>query len=233
MFSPIDFIVRFVNPPAQPRDPIDYVIKQIKEVPQPPEREPKEGKCDIRNPGAACLADMQEDLDVTAATPELPFPYWDVAESATDTEAVGHPEDLFPQADHFDQLANNEVQQNVQADSLTGHSLTNAKAADFGLIQMHHDDGIQDGYLDVIQADSITGETTNTENVGDMSGGAIFTGGAGTSEPETLSPFEFDVAAPLLTDQPVMGAQLEAVEANVCQQLEGLVPKSDLPFGCN
>mgnify|MGYP001210243376 FL=1 len=94
----VDFLERFINPPAQPRDDIDYIIKQIKEVPRPPQREPKEGECDIRNPGAACL-DMQEDL--------------------------------------------------VSAD-----------------------DGIPNGYLDVIQADSITRESTDTENVGGMSGRA-------------------------------------------------------------
>ena len=265
MIHPIDFLVRIINPPAQPKDDIDFVIQQIKEVPSPPEREPKEGECDIRNPGAACFADMQEDLEVIAASPELRFPYWDVAETATDTEAVGHPKGLFPLPDFTDQLSNNEAQQNDQADSLTGYSLTNAETTEFDWIQMHHDDGIQDGYLDVIQSDSITGETTNTVNVDGMSGRVTFTGGTGTSqswyngqlvtedisvnptdnklafenntdfpsEPETLSPVEFDVAAPLLTDQAVVGDQLEAVGSDVCQQLEGVVPKWDLPFGCN
>ena len=252
MIHPIDILVRFINPPAQPKDDIDFVIQQIKEVPSPPEREPKEGVCDIRNPGAACVADMQEDLEVTAASPELRFPYWDVAETAIDTEAVGHPEDLFPQPVYFDQLANNEAQQNDQADSLTGYSLTNAETTEFDWIQMHHDDGMQDGYLDVIQSDSITGQITNTENVDGMSGRVTVTGGTGTSqswyygqlvtedisvnptdknwafenntdfqsEPETLSPVEFDVAAPLLTDQAVVGDQLQAVGANGrCRQV--------------
>ena len=231
MIHPIDFLVRFVNPPAQPRDDIDYVIGRIKEVPKLPEKEPKEGGCDIRNPGASCLADMQEDFEVTAANPELRFPYWDVAESAKYNESVGHPRGLFPLPDFTDQLANIGGQQNDQADS-------------------------------------ITGETTNTENVGGMSGGGIFTGGTGTTESwyngvkvsryespglganedleffrreateittktETFSPLEFDVAAPLVTDQHAMGCQLEAVGSNVCEQLKGVVPEWDLPFGCN
>ena len=62
MIHPIDIVIRTIFPPAKPRDDIDYIIKQIKEVPSPPEREPKEGECDIRKPGAACFADMQEDL---------------------------------------------------------------------------------------------------------------------------------------------------------------------------
>ena len=172
-----------------------------------------------------------EAISKADVTPIDRFPFWDVAGTATDTEAVAHPRGLFPLPDFTDQLANIGGQQNDQADA-------------------------------------ITGETTNTENVGGMSGGGIFTGGTGTTESwyngvkvsryesaglganedleffrreateitprtETFSPLEFDVAAPLVTDQHAMGCQLEAVGSNVCEQLKGVVPECDLPFGCN
>ena len=193
-----------------------------------------------------------EAISKADVTPIDRFPFWDVAGTATDTEAVAHPRGLFPLPDLTDQLANNEAQQNDRADSLTGHELTNAKTTDFDWIQMHHDDGLQDGYLNVTQSDSITGETTNTKNVGGMSGRVTFTGGTGTtqswysgqvvtedisvsptdnnwasenniditSKPETFSPVEFNVAAPLMTDQAVVGDQLQAVGANGrCRQV--------------
>jgi hypothetical protein len=47
-----------------------------------------------------------------------------------------------------------DVQQNGQVDVVTGYSLNNDDAAGFDWFQMHHDDGIMDGYLD-------TAETTN------------------------------------------------------------------------
>ena len=52
-------------------------------------------------------------------------------------------------------------------------------------------------------------------------------------EPETLSPVEFDVAAPLLTDQAVMGDQLKADPSGFCEDLRWVLPEQDLPFGCN
>ena len=193
-----------------------------------------------------------EAISKADVTPIDRFPFWDVAGTAADTEAVGHPGGLFPLPDLTDQLANNEAQQNDRADSLTGHALTNAETTDVDWIQMHHDDGIQDGYLDETQSDSITGETTTTKNVGRMSGRVTFTRGTGTSQswyngqlvtgdisvsstnnnwasenniditskPETFSPVEFNVTTPLMTDQAVVGDQLQAVGANgTCRQV--------------
>ena len=52
-------------------------------------------------------------------------------------------------------------------------------------------------------------------------------------ELETFSPVEFDVAAPPMTDQAVIGNQLEAVGTGICGDLRWIVPEQDLPFGCN
>ena len=207
-----------------------------------------EGKGDALSGGTADV----EAISKADVTPIDRFPFWDVAGTATDAEAVAHPRGWLPLLDLTDQLANNQAQQNDRADSLTGHALTNAETTDFDWIQMHHDDGIQDGYLDETQSDSITGETTTTKNVGRMSGRVTFTRGTGTSQswyngqlvtgdisvsptdndwasenniditskPETFSPGEFNVAAPLMTDQAVVGDQLQAVGANgTCRQV--------------
>ena len=53
-----------------------------------------------------------------------------------------------------DQLANVDERQNTQFDAVTGYALNNDNAASFDWFQMHHDDGIMDGYLD-------TAENTN------------------------------------------------------------------------
>ena len=120
-----------------------------------------------------------------------PFPFWDVVEPTTETEAVGHPRGLFPLPDFSDQSANVDERQNAQVDAVTGYSLNNDDAAGFDWFQMHHDDGIMDGYLDTAE-------------------------GEFSSNPETLTPFNIDNA--LVTDayqqQDAPGADLIAGEVN-------------------
>ena len=155
-------------------------------------------------------------------TPIGRFPFWNVAETDVVTEAVGG---------HFFDNGGGELNSNPE----------------------------------LSQVDSLTGETTTTENIGGMSGRVTFTGGTGTlqswrngqlvtgdtyanpadnnwafenntdsiCEPETLSPVEFDVAAPLLTDQAVIGDQLKADPSGFCEDLRWVLPEQDLPFGCN
>ena len=169
----------------------------------------------------------KETADVDAVgnsdvTPIGRFPFWNVAETDVVTEAVGG---------HFFDNGGGELNSNPE----------------------------------LSQVDSLTGETTTTENIGGMSGRVTFTGGTGTlqswrngqlvtgdtyanpadnnwafenntdsiCEPETLSPVEFDVAAPLLTDQAVMGDQLKADPSGFCEDLRWVLPEQDLPFGCN
>jgi len=272
MIHPIDIVIRTIFPPAKPRDDIDYIIKQIKEVPSPPEREPKEGECDIRKPGAACFADMQEDL--VSADDGIQDGYLDVNPSdsitgeTTTTENVGGMSGsvTFTGGTGTSESWYNGVKVSgdisadrgsPEADALTGDVPADAVARAIERCKMHSK-CIYGGDLDVSQADSITGETTNTENVGgnvswmddprmnDPRGQFVEKQGNVyddksydqlvtkiNSDLETFSPLEFDLAAPLLTDQPVIGEQLEAVGSDVCQQLEGVVPKWDLPFGCN
>jgi hypothetical protein len=115
------------------------------------------------------------------ATPIPPFPHWDAAEAATDTEAVGHPRGLFPLPDLTDQLANTED-------------------------------------ISVNPTDNNWAFENNTDFM---------------PEPEILSPVEIDIAAPLMTDQTVVGYQLEAIGSGVCEDLRWIVPEQDLPFGCN
>jgi hypothetical protein len=109
-----------------------------------------------------------------------PFPFWDVVEATTDTEAVGHPRGLFPLPDFTDQLDNTE---------------------DISLNPM----------------DNNWAFVNNTGFI---------------PEPEALSPFEFDVAAPLVTDQAVMGDQSKADPSGFCEDLRWVLPEQDLPFGC-
>ena len=82
-------------------------------------------------------------------------------------------------------------QQNGQVDAVTGYALNNDDAAGFDRFQMHHDDGIIDGYLDTAE-------------------------GEFSSNPQTLSPLNLDSA--LVTDayqqQNAPGADLIAGEAN-------------------
>ena len=80
-----------------------------------------------------------------------PFPFWDVAEPTTETEAVGYPRGLFPFPDFSDQSAIVDEQQNTQFDAVTGYALSKDDAASFDWFQMHHDDGIMDGYLDTVE----------------------------------------------------------------------------------
>jgi hypothetical protein len=90
-----------------------------------------------------------------------------------------------------DELVNIDEQQNAQVDSVTGYTLNNDDAASFDRFQMHHDDGIMDGYLDTAEG--------------------VFNPNA-----ETLSPLNLDSA--LVTDayqhQNAPGADLIASEPN-------------------
>ena len=52
-------------------------------------------------------------------------------------------------------------QQNGQVDAVTGYALNNDDAAGFDWFQMHHDDGIRDGYLDT--AETANGDMIITE----------------------------------------------------------------------
>jgi len=63
-----------------------------------------------------------------------------------------------------------------QSDSVTGDGLANADADSSGWFQMHHDDGIRDGYLDVDSSafDSITG--AQPDDVIHTPNGSIITG---------------------------------------------------------
>ena len=105
-----------------------------------------------------------------------PFPFWDIAEQTTDTEAVGghffdtaepeavgRPRGLFPLPDFSDQSANVDEQQNTQVDPVTGYSLNNDDTAGFDWFQMNHDDGIMDGYLDT--AENTNGSLKTTEPI--------------------------------------------------------------------
>ena len=86
-------------------------------------------------------------------------------------------------------------QKAVQADAMTGYSLNNADSGSLFLFP-NPDDGIMDGYLNVIQVDSITGK------------------GEFNTNPETLSPLNIDTT--LVTDayqhQDVPGADLIGVQ---------------------
>ena len=54
-------------------------------------------------------------------------------------------------------------QQNGQVDAVTGYALNNHDAAGFDRFQMHHDDGIMDGYLDT--AENVNGGWMTTEPI--------------------------------------------------------------------
>ena len=145
-----------------------------------------------------------ETVGNSGVTPTPPFPYWDVAEptreneavgghffDTAEPEAVGHRRGLFPLPDFSDQSANVDEQQNAQVDAVTGYALNNDNAISFDRFQMHHDDGIMDGYLDTAE-------------------------GEFNSNPQTLTPINLDFA--LATDayqqQDAQGADLIAGEAN-------------------
>ena len=112
---------------------------------------------------ATSLFDEDEGMTIDPVTGETagnsdekhipPFPFWDVAEPTTETEAVGYPRGLFPLPDFSDQSAVVDEQQNGQVDAVTGYSLNNDDAAGFDWFQMHHDDGIMDGYLDTAETE--------------------------------------------------------------------------------
>ena len=134
----------------------------------------------------------------------LTLPFLDVAEPTRENEAVGdhfvdtaepetvgHRRGLFPLPDFSDQSANVDEQQNAQVDAVTGYGLNNDNAISFDRFQIHHDDGIMDGYLDTAE-------------------------GEFNSNPQTLTPINLDFA--LATDayqkQDAQGADLIAGEAN-------------------
>ena len=172
----------------------------------------------------------------TSVTPTNRFPYWADVDTGTEPEAVGHPEDLFPQPMYSDQLANIDGEMNRQADSMTGETVGNwwetsdpwqreLDSAVLGWLQKHYDERLRDGYLDMSEADSLTGEAadymavSNTdgtkqmefshENDSDNNPDLDF-----MSEPVEFAPLEANFAVPLLSDQHDIGDQLEAVGAN-------------------
>ena len=67
-----------------------------------------------------------------------------------------------------DQLANTDEQQNTQFDAVTGYALNNDDAASFDWFQMHHDDGIMDGYLDT--AENTNGGWMTAEPITEITG---------------------------------------------------------------
>ena len=62
-----------------------------------------------------------------------------------------------------DQLANAYERQNGQVDVATKHLFNNDVAAGFDWFQMHHDDGMMDGYLDI--AENENGDWMTTETI--------------------------------------------------------------------
>ena len=110
--------------------------------------------------------ETEEDINADAignsdTTSIPPFPYWDVAEQTTETESVGYPKGLFPLSDFYDQPTNIDEQQIHQVETVTEFSFNNDDAADLDWFQMHHDDGIMDGYLDT--AETANGVSMTTE----------------------------------------------------------------------
>ena len=222
----------------------------------------------------AANKEFLEDLARKGITP-IGFPALADVDAATETEAVGHhggphftspPDDQIDEPYYTDFITQRNAQK--QEESATrGGGYGDGAALPAGsdhvlryetpylwerIIPDALTGGADGSDLDVNQADSITGESANTENVGgnvswmDPRGPVVENEGNGykdksydklvtefISDSETFSPLEFDVAVPLLTDQPVMGDQQHAVGSNVCEQLKGVVPKWDLPFGCN
>jgi hypothetical protein len=61
----------------------------------------------------------------------------------------GHCEEMAKK--YREGLLNTDEQQNTQFDAVTGYALSNDDAASFDWFQMHHDDGIMDGYLDTVE----------------------------------------------------------------------------------
>ena len=207
----VDFLERFINPPAQPRDAIDYAIKAIKERPKPPEREPKEGKCDIRKPGPACFG-MQEDL--VSADDGIPNGYLDViqADSITresaDTENVGGMSGRASLQDHSEPAAMG-LAEGVGTDSITGETI--------GAISVKWvNDGVNWFNMDTVDnanGGCMTNEpiTTNAKPIAVIISESEF-----NTNPEILSPLNIDTS--LVTDayqdQNAPGADLIAGEAN-------------------
>ena len=122
-----------------------------------------------------------------------------------------------------------------KTDSVTGVDFFGAEPGESGLLR----DGVpehlpcEDGVpFNESQADPITGGTPDHTGVNNIGGyEQVETNYGDVSDnhargfidpgnPETLSPLEFDVAVPLLTDKPVLDDQLEAVGANeTCRQV--------------
>ena len=143
------------------------------------EMEDPEFEMDQADPLTGETADVDA-VGHSDGTPIGRFPFWDVAETATETETVGHPRGLFPLPDFTDQLDNTED-------------------------------------ISLKPTDNNWAFVNNTDFI---------------PEPEALSPFEFDVAAPLMTDQAVMGDQSKADPSGFCEDLRWVLPEQDLPFGC-
>ena len=67
-----------------------------------------------------------------------------------------------------DQLADADEQQNAQVDAVTGYSYNKDDAVGFDWFQMHHDDGIMDGYLDT--AENANGGWMTAEPIAEITG---------------------------------------------------------------
>ena len=65
-------------------------------------------------------------------------------------------------------MANVDEQQNAQVAAVTGYALNNDDAAGFDWFQMHHDDGIMDGYLDT--AENANGGWMTAEPIAEITG---------------------------------------------------------------
>ena len=139
--------------------------------------------------------DMDESDDAMVTNEDLRI---DEDAENLSAEAVGHPEDLFPNSFQLDQFVNIDEKMNDQADSLTGETVGN-------IDEMHTPPF---PFWDAAEP------TTETEAVG----GHFFdtVDGELNSNPETLSPLNLDSA--LVTDayqqQDAPGADLIAGEAN-------------------
>ena len=65
-------------------------------------------------------------------------------------------------------MSDADEQQKAQVDAVTGYSLNNDDAAGFDWFQMHHDDGIMDGYLDI--AENANGGWMTAEPITEITG---------------------------------------------------------------
>ena len=79
-------------------------------------------------------------------------------------------------------------QQNAQVDAVTGYALNNHDAAGFDRFQMHHDDGIMDGYLDT--AATANGDMIFTESSEFLPGQTITFDESGIDGLVAAGPFD-------------------------------------------